>query len=276
MAEVISRAEWGAAKPSGAYTPLTRTRGVKVHYTGGRVDPRIVDDHAVCVRLVRAVQKMHMGGGREQPYIDIGYSMIACPHRKVFVGRGPGHLPAANGAGLNSAHYAVLALVGDSGFTEPTPDLLHAVLDAVEYLRDKGGAGSEIRGHRDGFATSCPGPALYAWVKAGAPRPKAAASKPAPKPKPKPKPTTTTESIVKSLPTLRVGAGREAKDPLRWDVKTVHYLLLARDYGGLDGLTDTVFTEAHANGIRGIQAAAGLPVTGVVDTPTWAALLRVA
>ncbi|MFF3871188.1 peptidoglycan-binding protein [Streptomyces sp. NPDC001978] len=42
------------------------------------------------------------------------------------------------------------------------------------------GAGDEIKGHRDGYATACPGDALYAWVKKGAPRPKG--TEPAPKP----------------------------------------------------------------------------------------------
>jgi hypothetical protein len=36
----------------------------------------------------------------------------------------------------------------------------------VFYLRDHG-AGNEIKGHRDGYATSCPGDALYALVKSG-------------------------------------------------------------------------------------------------------------
>ncbi|ETK37261.1 peptidoglycan recognition protein family protein [Microbispora sp. ATCC PTA-5024] len=141
---------------------------MKVHYTGGRVDPKIVDDHALCVAMVKSIQNFHMDGNG---WLDIGYSMVACPHRKVFVGRGPGHLPAANGPGLNSGHYAVLGLVGNAGLVQPTDGILDAILDAVDYLRDKGGAGREIKGHRDGYSTDCPGDALYAWVKKGAPRP---------------------------------------------------------------------------------------------------------
>jgi len=37
------------------------------------------------------------------------------------------------------------------------------------------GAGKEIKGHRDGYATACPGGPLYAWVQKGAPRPAGAA-----------------------------------------------------------------------------------------------------
>ncbi|MEU8199304.1 N-acetylmuramoyl-L-alanine amidase [Microbispora amethystogenes] len=180
--DLVTRAEWGARAPRGAYSPLASTRGIKIHYTGGHVDPRIVDDHARCVTAVKGIQNGHMNGNG---WLDIGYSMVACPHRKVFVGRGPLHLPAANGPGLNSGHYAVLGLVGNSGLVEPPDDMLNAILDAIDYLRAKGGAGKEIRGHRDGYPTDCPGTALYAWVKKGAPRP---GGKPDPKPEPAPAP----------------------------------------------------------------------------------------
>ncbi|MGW4639537.1 peptidoglycan recognition protein family protein [Sphaerisporangium sp. NPDC004334] len=166
--DLVTRAEWNARTPRGAYSPLTSTLGVKVHYTGGRVEPATLHDHAKCVKAVRAIQNMHMDSNG---WLDIGYSMICCAHRKVFVGRGPHHLPAANGAGLNSNHYAVLGLVGNSGLVEPPDDMLHGILDAVAYLREHGRAGGQIKGHRDGYSTDCPGEPLYAWVRKGAPRP---------------------------------------------------------------------------------------------------------
>ncbi len=87
------------------------------------------------------------------------------------------------------------------------------------------------------------------------------------KPKPTPNPT---EVMVKKLPTLREG-------DTGWDVKTLHYLLLARDYGGLDGLDDTTFTPAHTAGVKGLQKAAGITVDGIVGAEeTWPVLLRVA
>ncbi|WP_438943175.1 hypothetical protein [Nonomuraea aridisoli] len=100
-----------------------------------------------------------------------GNTMIVCPHQKVFEGRGLHRLPAANGPGLNVGHYAVLGLVGESGLVEPPDGILHGILDAVEYLREEGFAGKEIKGHRDGYATECPGVHLYAWIRNGAPRP---------------------------------------------------------------------------------------------------------
>jgi putative peptidoglycan binding protein len=199
--DLVSRKDWGARAPRGSYTTLTSTKGVKVHYTGGRVEPAIVGDHAKCVAMVRSIQSFHMDGNG---WLDIGYSMVACPHRKVFVGRGPGHLPAANGPGLNSGHYAVLGLVGNSGLVEPPDEMLHGILDAIDHLRAKGGAGREIKGHRDGYSTDCPGAKLYAWVKKGAPRPGGTGGPPEPEPSTHPKfpgrllkypPVTTGEDV---------------------------------------------------------------------------------
>ncbi|MGW3346807.1 peptidoglycan recognition protein family protein [Nonomuraea rubra] len=140
---------------------------MKVHYTGGHVDVRIVDDHDRCLQLMRQIQDHHMDGNG---WIDFAYNLAACPHGRMIQGRGAGVLSAANGSGLNTGHYAVLALLGNSGYRVPTPGLLAAVRDGIDYLR-KNGAGNEIKGHRDGYDTDCPGDPLYAWVRKGAPRP---------------------------------------------------------------------------------------------------------
>lgn len=257
--DLVSRAEWGARPAKGSYTTLRSTKGVKIHYTGSRVDPAILDDHDPCARLVRQVQDQHINGNG---WIDIGYSLAVCPHRKVFVGRGPNRLPAANG--LNSGHYAVLGLVGNSGLVQPPDGMLHGIVDAIEYLREVGGAGREIKGHRDGYATACPGEPLYAWVRRGAPRP---ASTPTAEP--------WMEKIMQSLPLLRAGAGARDDDPLRWDVKTVFYLLHARGYGLGGGIDDTKFTPALEDAVKAFQRAKKLRADGIVGPQTWAALLRV-
>ncbi|GAA3145050.1 hypothetical protein GCM10010466_40180 [Planomonospora alba] len=248
---MISRRGWRAEDPSGSYTRITRTRGVKVHYTGGYVNPKIVDDHRICIELVISFQRMHMSGGRGEKYIDLGYNLVACPHRRVFMGRGPGVVPAANGPGLNSEHYAVLALVGSSGFTEPNDELLHAVVDAVEYLRREGGAGREVKGHRDGYATSCPGGPLYAWVRAGAKRPKEEPDpKPTPKPNPKPE-TSWMEALVKNLPPLKPGDEHK-------HVKTLRCLLLARGVQEPKNLHSFVYDDALTADVEAFKKAKGL------------------
>ncbi|WP_158558117.1 CHAP domain-containing protein [Spongiactinospora gelatinilytica] len=84
-----------------------------------------------------------------------------------------------------------------------------------------------------------------------------------------PQPENWTEEIVKQLPTLRKGA-------TGWDVKTVFYLLYARDYGLNDGIDDTQFGVPMDDAVRAFQRHAGLAVDGICGPKTWAALLRAA
>lgn len=161
---LVTREQWGA-RPSKGVTRLSATRGVKVHYVGSHVPKNI--PHSACDALVRQIQKSHMDGNG---WNDIGYSLLTCNHGFNFMGRGPHVLPAANGEGLNTAHYAICGLVGSSGQTHPSDAMLNGIRDGIEYLRRTGMAGNEIKGHRDGYATECPGEFLYAWVRDGAPR----------------------------------------------------------------------------------------------------------
>jgi peptidoglycan hydrolase-like protein with peptidoglycan-binding domain len=242
---VISRAQWGARAPR-AVSRISGTRGVKVHYVGGRVDERLVADHDRCLGLMRQIQGWHMGGNG---WADFGYSYAVCPHGDVLVGRGPGVLVAANGPGLNSGHYAVLGMVGATGLVEPTDAMLDGILDAVELLRERGGAGREIRGHRDGYATSCPGDALYAWVRRGCPRPGG----------PPPDADAWPGRLLSYPPVTR------GEDVRRWQT--------AAKALGHDLDVDGVYGPDSRTVCRRIQRAAGLPDDGVVGPLTWAATI---
>lgn len=261
--KLVSRAQWGARSPRGTVSYLASAKGVKVHYTGGHVDPGIVKDHAKCVALVRQIQRQHMDGNG---WVDIGYSLAVCPHRYVFVGRGPHRLPAANGPGLNAGHYAVLGLVGSSGLVEPPDEMLHGIRDAIEYLRKEGNAGNEIKGHRDGYATLCPGDRLYRWVREGAPRPK---GQPAPASKADPEEETWREALMRSLPDIKPGMGRHQH------VKTVRALLHARGYPPKDIWSHEYREDDEdlKDAINRYKARHGLPQDGVWGRRCWEAAL---
>ncbi|MGW1979229.1 peptidoglycan-binding protein [Streptomyces sp. NPDC001889] len=177
--QLIRRTAWGA--PATSPTALiAATRGVKVHYLGSAYSSRA---HDRCDDQVRAIRAAHLAD-RTQGYSDIAYNLIVCEHGHVFEGRGAHRRTGANGTTLlNRQHYAVCALLGSTGLTQPPAAMLAGLRDAIEYLREHGDAGPEILGHRDGHPTACPGDALYDWVKRGAPRPSA------PKPSPTPQPT---------------------------------------------------------------------------------------
>ncbi|MFE0378330.1 peptidoglycan-binding protein [Streptomyces inhibens] len=143
---------------------------MKVHYEGTEVSTRLLSDHDACLDEWKAIRRSHLANTQEG-YSDVAYNYAACPHGYLLEGRGIGKRTGANGnQDLNRAHYAVVGLVGSSGLIAPTDAMLNALRDGIDLLRQHG-AGDEIKGHRDGYATSCPGPTLYTWVQKGAPRP---------------------------------------------------------------------------------------------------------
>ncbi|GIH26048.1 N-acetylmuramoyl-L-alanine amidase [Acrocarpospora phusangensis] len=249
--DLVTRKAWGARAPRGAYSRLTSTRGVKVHYTGGRIDPRMLDDHSRCVAAVQAIQDHHQFGNG---WIDTGYSALTCWHRKVFVARGPHVVPAANGAGLNSGHYAVCALAGNSGLVEPTDDLLLGILDAIEWLRAEGGAGREVKGHRDGYSTDCPGKPLYAWVKAGAPRPGIV-----PPPASPPSNAPSWPGRLLEFPPITRGS-----DVMQWQRQM-------RDAHGFELAADGAYGQRSRDVCKTFQRRADLDDDGIVGRLTWRA-----
>lgn len=178
MTTIETRNAWNARASRGT-SYLASTRGVKAHYTGGHVDTGTLTDHAKCRAAVKGIQNGHMDGNG---WNDIGYSMVVCNHDVAMIGRGAHVLPAANGPGLNSGHYAILVLVGTSGVTEMTDNMKRAFHGARDYLRQYGNAGAEIKRHRDGYATDCPGAVVSAWVAAGAKLPGSTTPTPVPPP----------------------------------------------------------------------------------------------
>lgn len=173
----VSRAQWGALPPKYPLRWIDSTRGVKVHYEGEPVSTGLLADHRACLQEIRDVQKAHLADPT-QGWSDLAYNAMVCPHGYVLEGRGVHYETGANGTQpLNLEHYAVCGMVGNSGLVQPTTDMLGGIRDAIQWLRTQGSAGPEIRGHRDGYPTDCPGDVLYAWVLAGAPRPATTANR---------------------------------------------------------------------------------------------------
>lgn len=262
----VSRAERGAPTPKAAFTQISSALGVKIHYEGTAVpaDLAAPDQHGRCAGRVNAIEASHMANLQEG-WIAIAYSAVVCPHSYVFEGRGAHVKNGANGgSSLNRDHYAVCAMVGDSGLTEPTEAMLHGLRDAVEWLQRDGGAGPEVKGHRDGYATSCPGGPLYRWVQAGAPRPGGPA---APVPAPTPKPTPASTPSGPAWP----GEYLKLRSPMQHSENVRRWQQRMRERGWpID--PDGWFGPASAEVARRFQAEKHLaPVDGVVGPVTWAA-----
>lgn len=166
--KLVTRAELGW--PESAAPLQATTLGVKVHYEGTAVSTDLLGDHDACLTEWQNIRASHLANTKEH-WSDVAYNYAGCPHGFLLEGRGIGHRTGANGdQPLNMAHYAIVGLVGDSGLTQPTDPMLDAIRDGIELLQQNG-AGPEVLGHRDGYATECPGEPLETWVRSGAPRP---------------------------------------------------------------------------------------------------------
>lgn len=157
----ISRSDMGWPASAARPQPFDPD-GVKVHYEG-EAFPGF--PHSQCIAHWTGIRNSHLANKVEN-YADVAYNLAVCQHGYVLEGRGAGRQTGANGnQELNGKHYAICVLIG--GNTEPSPEAVGALREAIQYLRQRG-AGNEIKGHRDGFATSCPGTPLYNLVKSGA------------------------------------------------------------------------------------------------------------
>ena len=192
--KLVTRAQWGARPSKGSLTSISNLHGVKVHYEGTYVPKSLAnaDQHSKCDDRMRSIQLSHLNNTAEG-YSDIAYNYVVCPHGYVYEGRGYGKKTGANGnQALNKKDYAVCAMLGASGLVNPPDAQLNGIVDAIRLLQNKGDADNWVGGHRDGYATACPGQPLYDWVKRGAAKPDTDGTTPQTGGMPLPVPTNPT------------------------------------------------------------------------------------
>lgn len=210
--KLVTRSEWGAKPSRYSLVYIASTQGVKVHYEGTEVPASLAnpENHSKCDDRMRALQASHLANTREN-YSDIAYNFVVCPHGYAYEGRGLNRQTGANGTQtLNKQAYAVCAMLGNSGLTQPTDAQLSGLRDVIDLCRSQGEAGTMIGGHRDGHPTACPGDPLYAWVKKGAPRPEGSTHvPPSTPPPPAPKPVGARGSLGSWPGSPPVKYGRE-------------------------------------------------------------------
>lgn len=198
----VSRAEWGARYAKGSGRIPGPVRGTTLHWEGPRMGSF---PHTACAGKVRVIERFH---AVTRGWSGIAYSAIVCPHGYVFEGRGTGVRSAANGTsaiGGNDRWYAVCYM---SGQTDPFTDAAKAgMIDAVRWLRSKGGAGPAVNGHRDHHATECPGDVIYRWLQT------ADFNRAAPDPQPEDDMPTPQELLAAKV-TMRDDDGKDVEVPL--------------------------------------------------------------
>ncbi|MEU3045816.1 peptidoglycan-binding protein [Streptomyces sp. NPDC006984] len=155
---IVSRAQWGAKPWNGSpdHVSLSQRTEFFIHYDGAH------HIGATGNAVPQAIDRQH----RNQGWAGIGYNFVVDQAGTVFEGRGwerqGAHCPNHNVSGIG----VQIAIGGDQ---KPTPKALSAARALYDEACRKTGRKLSMKGHKDGFATLCPGPILYDWVKAGMP-----------------------------------------------------------------------------------------------------------
>lgn len=155
---IITRAQWGARKPRSVTRCFWTPGGTSwVHYRGAKVGSFIPSTPEAEMAEMRNIQRYHMD---THGWNDIGYSFVTFPSGRTYEGRGANvvasHCPGHN---TEMGH----CLIWDDGAKLPPAAALEAVLDAARLYGRR-----TLKGHRDGYSTSCPGDAILAWVRKNA------------------------------------------------------------------------------------------------------------
>ena len=253
MPTIISRATWGAVPPR-AVTPVHISERTEffVHYEGGTdISKQVADD---ALALVRQWQHDHMDtSDPNHGWNDIGYNYLVVSggplDGSVVEGRGR-DVEGAHCPGHNRSGIGVQVMIG--GDEDPTSAALASVRWLYDSFSTDAGHALAKRGHRDGYATACPGDKLYAWVTKGMPSDRPA--KPAPTPSVSPSPALSG--------VLRQGSKGSTVLALQKRLQARGWRLAA----------DGVYGPATESVVRSFQTEKHLQVDGVVGPKTWAAI----
>ncbi|MBU7598634.1 N-acetylmuramoyl-L-alanine amidase [Streptomyces sp. P38-E01] len=178
---IVTRAGWGAneswREPGFGYT--TTVKSAFVHHTAE-------SNNYTCAQAPSVIRSIYQYHVRSLGWRDIGYNFLVDKCGQIYEGRAGGVAKAVLGAhtyGFNS-NTTGIAVLGSFGSTEPPKAAVEGVAKLIAWklglhglnpvgsvtLTSGGGkwpAGTKVKmravaGHRDGFATECPGAKLYA------------------------------------------------------------------------------------------------------------------
>lgn len=194
--QLVLREKWGAKRRNGwgdrtSYYPL---RHCFLHHT---VAGEISENATVAEEIAYMHRLEQIGWDRFGG--SVSYPLVVFPSGRAYQGLGFSRV-GAHTVGYNTAGMAI-ALPGDYSSKRPTAAQERTIALALEAMKEQGILASArlTGGHRDVFATSCPGATAYGRIgainslvgKVGAkPAPKPAKAKPAAS-KPAAKPAST-------------------------------------------------------------------------------------
>ncbi|MCD2462468.1 peptidoglycan-binding protein [Streptomyces sp. MBT42] len=252
---IISRSAWGARPWNGTPNSVSLSHRTEffVHYDGGHPVGRTGN------AVPKAIESVHINQG----WSGVGYNFVIDQAGNIYEGRG-WNLQGAHCPGHNVSGIGVQIAIG--GDQEPSDKALAACRALYDEACRKTGRTLAKKGHKDGFATACPGPKLYAWVKAGMPAGDYdAPSTPAPE-----KPASWDGKSFPGASAFKLGQSHPA-------VTVLGQRLVAHGYGRFykEG-PGPRFTEADKDAVQAFQKAqgwTGSDADGYPGSSTWSRLM---
>ena len=256
MNSVISRAQWGAMPPKTTpeKVPIASRTASCTHHDGAT--PITIHSLSEACLHMRAIQKQHM---MANGWNDIGYNflVVSAPGYPVdgliMEGRGR-DVVGAHCKDWNTPWVGIQVMIG--GAQVPSPAALFSVRALHGALVKGAGHPLVMKGHRDGFATACPGPVLTRWLAAGMPVGTKIAAK------------VVAKTVVNAV----------AKAPAKLVAKATGRLVADGNFGPATIKALQRWLWVKADGLAGIttwralQTRLGISVDGMIGPKTWRAV----
>lgn len=246
---IVSRAGWRARTTAvdRGQQPMVRISDRTeffVHWLGQR--PTALRGPA----LMRWLQAFHID---RRGWADIGYNYAVDQDGTAYVGRGR-DVVGAHCLDHNSSGIGVVVLIGSD--EHPTAAALATVRRLWQECSHAAGRVLTPLGHRDGYATACPGDELWRWVHHDL----AAATVAAPA---APTVQVSQHPAVVPYPGHPLAIGARGDAVRTWQERMRHR--------GWRITVDGAYGPASAAVARAFQAEKGLRVDGIVGPATWSA-----
>ena len=154
--ELFSRAEWGADPTPNLNRPMSAWTETNLHHTVGSTPSTFSGE---CVEM-RSIERIHKGNG----WPTCGYTVVVARSGRAFVGFETTQNPWLSTRGvhtMNRNHTSLaISLMGNYQNLYIGPVQRQAILDLYWYFEANKGQ-VPLMGHRDWFATACPGINAY-------------------------------------------------------------------------------------------------------------------
>jgi hypothetical protein len=169
--EYFQRSAWTSTpRPASKLAAMVpwEVEGVALHYTGSTKPLGQTASLALSARRLEGERRFHVNPPpKGRGWSDIAYNVAIDVEGRVFDARGIAYRSAANGnAAVNRRYGAVTWLIGVGD--KPTPAMVNAFREWRQtYWLAQYPHAAAVVGHRDLYATECPGDPAYALVRSG-------------------------------------------------------------------------------------------------------------